>query len=148
MPVRCELWTQTHNIQDTSSTQANGPLQYDDNVQTSYTTVYSWAHTCLRKGSGFQNFKLWPEFLKIVYISGSLSLMIVFGFLDCARVKFGNFDDWCSAFCLLCFSTRLIWLVENKMVSRAPTWSLLYKNLGRNPEVNQKMQRIMDFNQS
>jgi hypothetical protein len=32
------------------------------------------------------------------------------------------------------------------MVSRAPTWSLFYKNLGRNIEVNLKMQTIMDFN--
>jgi hypothetical protein len=32
------------------------------------------------------------------------------------------------------------------MVSQAPTWSLFYKNLGSNLEVNLKIQTIMDFN--
>jgi hypothetical protein len=40
----------------------------------------------------------------------------------------------------------LIGKIEKTMVSRAPTWSLFYKNLGRNIEVNLKMQTIMDFN--
>jgi len=34
------------------------------------------------------------------------------------------------------------------MVSRAPTWSLFYKNLDNNLEVNLKMQTVMDFNLS
>jgi hypothetical protein len=32
------------------------------------------------------------------------------------------------------------------MVSRAPSWSLFYRNLGSNTEVKLKMQAIMDFN--
>ncbi len=34
------------------------------------------------------------------------------------------------------------------MISHAPSWSLFYKNLGSNIEVNLKMQTIVEFNQS
>jgi hypothetical protein len=51
-----------------------------------------------------------------------------------------------ALFCF-CFSTRLI-SKKQKMLSQAPAWSLSYKNLGSNPDVNLKMQRIIDFNHS
>ncbi len=67
---------------------------------------------------------------------------VCFTSIECMFRPFHYVEALTTLAPLLCFYTRLI---SRKMASRLPTWSIFYKNLDRNLEINQKITKSWDL---